>query len=155
MRNAIDRIGEKYGKLTVKRIVGMYKNRRAIVLCDCECGNVCDALLDHVVRGLATSCGCVRSATSVSHAKSLVVDGTRPCGLASEKMCKNNTSGVKGVSWESARGVWLASLAIRGRTFRNRFTNKEDAIMRRREWEVEYHLPVVEEYRKGRKTDAV
>lgn len=50
----------------------------------------------------------------------------------------DNTSGCKGVTYDSARNRWVARITHRGETFRiGRFTNKEDAIKTRVEKEKE------------------
>ncbi len=52
---------------------------------------------------------------------------------------RNNTSGVKGVSWTASRGKWAATITMNGRLKHlGRFDNFEDAVAARRAAEAEY-----------------
>lgn len=51
-----------------------------------------------------------------------------------------NTSGVVGVSWQSARGMWLASINTdKGRKFLGRFKNFDEAVTVRKAAEIEHN----------------
>jgi len=53
---------------------------------------------------------------------------------------QNNKSGVKGVTWDAARGRWFASITINGKSKAlGRFDEFEDAVAARRAAEEEYH----------------
>lgn len=53
---------------------------------------------------------------------------------------RNNTSGVKGVTWDSARGRWQASITMNSKMVHlGRFDVFEDAVAARRAAETEYH----------------
>jgi hypothetical protein len=53
---------------------------------------------------------------------------------------RNNRSGVKGVSWDAARGKWYASITMNGRIKSlGRHDNFDDAAAARRKAEEEYH----------------
>lgn len=57
-----DYIGKVYGRLTVEsflRDIGNVKNR-LYANCICECGSKAKVQLDHLKRGLTTSCGCYK-----------------------------------------------------------------------------------------------
>lgn len=54
---AKDMTGEKYGRLTVMKRVGT-KNRNAMWLCKCDCGNETIVSRSGLIRGQTTSCGC-------------------------------------------------------------------------------------------------
>jgi hypothetical protein len=42
---------------------------------------------------------------------------------------RNNTSGMKNLSWDKSRCKWVVSFSIKGKqSFRKRYNNKEDAI---------------------------
>lgn len=46
--------------------------------------------------------------------------------LANSPTCKSNTSGIKGVTWDTARGMWKAQLTFEGKNlFLGRFESKE------------------------------
>lgn len=62
---AIDLTGQRYGRLTVIRRMGSYRNpqgrnTRAVWLCRCDCGIEVAARSDHLRTGETKSCGCLR-----------------------------------------------------------------------------------------------
>jgi hypothetical protein len=66
--------------------------------------------------------------------------------LKSDKPQSNNTSGVKGVSYDKNRGLWAAEIKIRGKKhFLGRFAKLEDAAAARKLAEEKYFTPVIEE----------
>jgi hypothetical protein len=54
---AIDLTGKKFGKLTVKELVGT-KNGVRYWLCECECGNTKEIRRDHLTKNFIKTCGC-------------------------------------------------------------------------------------------------
>lgn len=61
-------IGEKHGMLT---ILSVKKGKQGVqAVCRCECGNVCERLLQSVLSGRSHSCGCDRGIPFVTHGKS-------------------------------------------------------------------------------------
>lgn len=52
---------------------------------------------------------------------------TRAQNLANRGAQANNTSGHKGVSWDSARGRWRASIKVQGRLMSARFSSYDEA----------------------------
>lgn len=50
----------------------------------------------------------------------------------------NNTSGIKGVSYDKSRFRWIAHMAVYGKKLQKRFKSKDDAIAQRLEWEKKY-----------------
>jgi len=55
----IDAIGKKYGKLTViEEAPKLEKCKGLRYKCLCECGNIHEAFISHLVRGTITHCGC-------------------------------------------------------------------------------------------------
>ena len=56
-----DITGEKFGKLTVLSRCGSTKQKQAVWLCQCECGNYTNVLGIHLKSGHTTSCGCIKS----------------------------------------------------------------------------------------------
>ena len=68
------------------------------------------------------------------------------------KLLKNNTSGVRGVFWESSSQRWVATISLRGKTKKlGRFANKEDAIRARKEAEEEFYTPIIEAFEAEKK----
>jgi len=59
---AKDIIGQKFGLLTIKNVVGKNKNNRVVYECQCDCGNICYRLRNEFLRPKDNidniSCGC-------------------------------------------------------------------------------------------------
>lgn len=60
-----DRTGQRFGRLTVVRLYGIYhapnaRKSAAIWLCKCDCGTEIIARVDHLNDGSVKSCGCLR-----------------------------------------------------------------------------------------------
>lgn len=53
--------GQKFGRLTAIRRVGTSKNRQAIWLCKCECGNETVSTSSNLIYGTMKSCGCLKN----------------------------------------------------------------------------------------------
>lgn len=54
--------GQTFGMLTVQKYLYPDKDKRGSMwLCTCKCGNTCEALGQYLVRGLKSSCGCLKS----------------------------------------------------------------------------------------------
>ena len=55
-------------------------------------------------------------------------------------LSKNNTSGVRGVTWDKAHGAWLAQIGIKGKHINlGRFKRLTQAAKCRHKAEVKYH----------------
>lgn len=55
-------------------------------------------------------------------------EATMSQNLANSKIAKNNTSGKKGVTWDSERKKWLSQLTFQGKNlYLGRFDNVDDA----------------------------
>ena len=52
-------IGKKYGRLTVKELVGTNEKKDALWLCECSCGNSVIAQTKSLTTGDKKSCGCL------------------------------------------------------------------------------------------------
>lgn len=59
MNGVIDLKGKKFGHLTVKEYIGTDKHNNAKWLCQCDCGNECEAISPALKQGKKMSCGCV------------------------------------------------------------------------------------------------
>lgn len=65
-------------------------------------------------------------------------DGTADFFMT-QKISKNNNSGVKGVSFDSKRGKWLAYMTYKGKVvLKKRFNTKDEAIAARKAAEHKY-----------------
>ena len=53
--------GQRFGRLTAVKPVGRAKNRQAIWLCNCECGNETVSSSNNLLYGTMRSCGCLKN----------------------------------------------------------------------------------------------
>ncbi len=65
--NFKDLTGQKFGKLTVKKLLRIDKEHGAIWLCDCECGNTTEVPSRKLKSGNTKSCGCLRRTFKRTH----------------------------------------------------------------------------------------
>ncbi len=72
-----DRTGEKYGRLTVIQYLYTDKRRKAVWLCECECGNYIEVTSEKLATGNTKSCGCLHRDTSREKAIKLIALHTR------------------------------------------------------------------------------
>ncbi len=59
-------IGQRFNKLTVLEELPVSSNGR-VLKCRCDCGNIKQILMMHLVRSKIKSCGCHRTMTSTKH----------------------------------------------------------------------------------------
>lgn len=58
MSKFIDLVGKKFGRLTVKKLVGVNKNKMKLWECECSCGNITIQPTNQLNNGHTKSCGC-------------------------------------------------------------------------------------------------
>lgn len=101
--------------------------------------------------GKTKSCGCLNTEVRSHTAKDRFgfVDGTTLSGISSSrKINKNNSTGVRGVSFDKKRNKWVAQITFQRKNHcLGRFDDKEDAIDARLEGEERFFG----EYRKDGK----
>ena len=88
--------------------------------------------------GETRSCGCLKP-DGIPHPT--FIDGTSPEMLAAAKIArKNNTSGVPGVDWRAAKGLWRATICFKGkRHYLGSYRRFEDAVKARKRAEEDMH----------------
>lgn len=107
--------------------------------CRCDCGKETVVMTAHLRNGQTTSCGCKPKGT--------FVDGTFVELLRTKTLRSNNTSGVTGVEWVPATGMWRAVIFFKGRRYYlGSFERFEDAVKARKRGEEEYHDKFLEEF---------
>lgn len=69
--------GKRFGRLEVIKKIGS-KNKRALWLCRCDCGNFTEVITNRLTSGKTKSCGCIalEKISSLNKGKSLTVDLT-------------------------------------------------------------------------------
>ena len=63
--NFRDLTGERFGLLIARECVGRAMNRKAVWLCECDCGNTAFVESVHLTRGATRSCGCFARAQTI------------------------------------------------------------------------------------------
>ena len=153
-------IGKRFCRLTVLRDSGERSDRRDILwLCKCDCGNEKIAIRNNLKHGHTKSCGCLKrefekKAINKAHKKQAeeqLKEGTKLNALT-KKISKNNTSGVKGVCFDTNEQKWIATMTFKNKVvLKKYFKNKQEATNARREAEEKYFKPMLEKYGKEQK----
>ena len=156
MLKVIDLTGQRFGRLTVVERIGT-KNRQSLWKCKCDCKNEVTVLAYNLKNGRTTSCGCFRKEESLKRIKNQnqfsCKEGTRIRSLTAKKN-KNNTSGVKGVSWYKKNQKWRAQIAFQGkRIYLGLFSTLEAATKARALAEEKYFQPILDKYSTHLKCD--
>lgn len=151
-------LGRKLGRLTpIKRLPGEVDSAANLrYLCKCDCGR--EVVMTYGQLKKTRSCGCLRKETSAMLMDDIVekghdkiqdarIDGTITYSLE-QKIRRNNTSGVKGVS-RLKNGKYRAYINLR-RTQINLgyYDTLEEAALARREGEKLYYEPILEKANK-------
>jgi len=61
----LDRIGERFGRLTIKRFIGTNKYWQGIWECECDCGNTTTVHYSNLHSGTTKSCGCLKKESTI------------------------------------------------------------------------------------------
>ncbi|MBX0320335.1 hypothetical protein [Shouchella clausii] len=140
-----DLTGKRFGRLVAVEIIGKDKKKNVnIWRCRCDCETLVDVRADHLTSLETQSCGCLKKEQDE---KNLLrkdrdyVDGQN-IHLLNDTLYKNNTSGVRGVSFEKRSGKWRAYIRVKNNHMElGLFADKQDAVKARKEAEEKYHNP--------------
>lgn len=147
----IDITGQKFNKLTVIKRVGTDKNRRALWLCKCDCGNDFIAAAIDLRAGRVKSCGCYHAAGVRSAKKADKVGGTSLGHIKNCTVYNNSRSGVRGVSWDSRSQKWRATIKFKGhQKHLGLYDTVAEAESARKEAETEIYGGFLEIWRNGK-----
>jgi len=152
-----DLSGKKFERLTAIERVGKAKHGGSLWKCLCDCGNEKFISTVDLIHSRVKSCGCLKkdrniekgyiilnSNESAEKRKKEYIDNTRLCLLQS-KMLKNNTSGHKGVYYNSACKKWTAFIHFQKKFHHlGNFAEIKDAVKARLEAENKYFKPFIE-----------
>lgn len=107
--------------------------------CICSCGKEFDTTSE--VFNRIKSCGCAADKARIKQANEVLKefrenakqDGTYIYSITNNTMLKNNTSGIKGVTWDKSREKWRAQIEFKGKNYHlGRYDRIEDAAQIRR-----------------------
>ncbi len=145
--------GQQIGKLTVlgpsdKRAP---RGKRTVPLweCRCECGEICYKATDTLTNPDESMCAkCADKVhTEKARANAGYVDGTQLSKIRDMTPSAANTSGVRGVYYESKFDRWRAQIIFqKKRYYLGTFKKREDAIKARQAAEDELFAPFLEAY---------
>lgn len=150
-RKKLELTGQRYGRLVVLRQAENIGKRTAW-LCRCDCGNEVVVRTDRLRNGHTTSCGCKGPGATpgVGLLGLTYVEGTCLEMLRAKTVRSNNTSGVPGVDWLTAKGRWRASICFKGkRYYLGSYSVFADAVKARKQAEAELHDKFVDEFAGG------
>lgn len=141
-------------------IIGKDIHRPGYVICQCECGRVKSIRKSNMTHKSkpTLSCGCLQKEVMRERGKAVIVQNSRRTieqnlkyhtnlqVIRDDKPPKNNTSGVRGVTWDKETRKWYAYISVhRKRISLGRFKDFEDAVKARKAAEDEYFRPILEE----------
>lgn len=105
-----NKIGARYGNLTIKSVVTKFisKKYRTVFICECDCGSKTETLSYSVMSGRTTSCGCVAKSNSSNRSKIHGMSSSREykCYHNAKQRCNNpnnknyNIYGGRGILFE-------------------------------------------------------
>ena len=144
--------GQRFGRLLAVKPTGKLGASGTIWEFRCDCGNTCFATVNDVKWSGKTSCGCLQRETKVRQAlkmqeKTIRVEGTSVGNISNGTISRNNTSGVRGVSWHQVLGKWQARIGFKGKAYHlGTYDKLEDAVAARKEAEQRYFGEFLEWY---------
>ncbi len=142
MAERSDIAGRRFGKLTALNRDGRSASGRAKWACRCDCGNLCSVTASNLKSGHTRSCGCLRGEEYRT-----MVEGTCLEVIASDKVYKNNVSGVKGVSRHGRSDSWVAVIRFRKRPYYlGEYRTVPEATQARSRAEEQMFQPVIDKY---------
>ncbi len=150
-RKKLELTGQRYGRLVVLRQAENIGKRTAW-LCRCDCGNEVVVRTDRLRSGHTTSCGCKGPGATpgVGLLGLTYAEGTCLEMLRAKTVRSNNTSGVPGVDWLTAKDRWRASICFKGkRYYLGSYSVFADAVKARKQAEAELHDKFVDEFAGG------
>lgn len=146
----------RYGKLTAKYPTGEKgKNGSLYWHCECDGGKSIDVTVASLQKQARKSCGCVNSEKSRANGikvgaktKECCMDGTNIRNLTAN-IAKNNTSGIKGVSYDKILNKWMAQIEFKKKHYHlGRYDTIEKAAKVRKTAEEKLFGEFLEEFKK-------
>lgn len=147
-------IGEKYNKVTILDLAGKDQRHNTLVKCKCDCGNEFITKLSTVKHNRCKSCGCSKKEYAKQRFKENIIHdetggyfSNTYVKVLNNKLRKNNTSGVRGVYFNTNAKKYHAQITIQGNKIHlGLYDNIEDAKNARLEAENKYFKPLADEW---------
>lgn len=141
-------IGQKFGKWTVLAIEDETDARgKHYVRARCDCGKISSVSINSLCRNQRSSTKCVDCQKKETQEKLRGTewsDGTALCNLTQKKR-SNNTTGVKGVTFDKKSGKFRAYITCQGKHYSlGRYSSLEDARKTRERAEEELFDPILQ-----------
>lgn len=151
-----DVAGRQFGRLKAIRPTDKRNCNEVVWECMCDCGSITMVPVGKLTSGNTQSCGCLKTETGEEimkigreRVKKYYHDGTYILNIKTETIRDDNTSGVRGVSFNKRSGKWESYITLKGCTHKlGLYTEKEDAIQARKLAEKKLFHPIIEEYEK-------
>ena len=120
--NTVDLSGQAFGRLTAVEATTRRSRTSIIWECKCECGTTCFVAAGNLKYGTTLSCGCLsrergRATIKNACAGQIRVDGTSVNQLKRKNINKNNKTGVRGVSYTTRNGKYVAQIVFKRKTY--------------------------------------
>lgn len=130
----IDLTGKRFGNLVVISMIHDSScSSGPLWLCLCDCGNSVECRSKSLRSGYRISCGCKSEENKLNIKRNFGIKDCTNYSRLNSNLCKNNTSGVKGVSYDKKRDKWIVFINFkRKRYFIGRFDLLNDAINARK-----------------------
>jgi len=132
--SAHDLTGKRYGRLVALEPTDLRNaDNRIVWNVQCDCGNVVQVSVKLLQMGGKLSCGCLHKETRKSYSdkenkESPFYGGSHVFGIRSDKIRIDNTSGIKGVHYQSTKNRWVAQITFKCKTYSlGSYLYKEDA----------------------------
>ena len=164
-------VGDKYGHLEVIAATNEREKHGGSIIWKfkCDCGNIVyrstQAIKTSLIRGHVISCGCKNPMAcdpekiigpKYAHDKNRIekavkglgqINNTTMQGIDRKKLNKNNSTGVRGVSYNKSKDVYYAQITFQGKQYRQVFKEFDKAVQYRKYLEELYFEPTKEAYK--------
>ena len=101
-------VGQKFGRLTVEKLLGSYKNRH-YWLCRCDCGGFNDVSTGALKSGNTGSCGCLISEGIIARSTTHGQSRTPLYGMWSRMIQRCEDTNCGDYKYYGARGITVAA----------------------------------------------
>ena len=142
--------GRTFGRLTVLAPIDVkLQYGRTLYECRCECGKTIITRRDSLLSGDTKSCGCLKNDITTERTPKMrsvnLKHGTNTGRIKDNSIQRNNTSGVRGVSWHKKAGKWSVRIHVAGKAISLGYTSDlEEAKQIRKEAEEKYFNPLLD-----------